>query len=264
MFPEKNPGNCSSWLGQYHTLCSTDNDGDTGVCTLEHLATSGDLATCRQCADPGEWRCDDGWCINSTMVRNGVPDCWDGSDEDWSMRVGWTILLLYTMTIVSTGLAISYLCRSLKKRNPSSLFHCNECKYAQDQTDFSHDLHYTAISLISKRPKYSHKRDSSRCSIITKEEDDLIPNEDIPSDLICLLENRSTNWDVKRSSRLMAQLLGGRESTTALKSDILSVAKSQYVLVHNDSILYHHLYMYFANRCSSVRELGKVTKYLFR
>ena len=52
-------------------------------------------------------------------------------------------------------------------------------------------------------------------------------------------------------------------STSNLKSQIILEAKRNYVLVHNDSIRYYHLYMYFANRCSTVKELAKVTNHLF-
>ena len=108
MFPGER-GNCTSWLGNLHRPCQ----GDEKICTLEHLANSGEEAQCRQCPDhpPGFWRCNDGWCINSTLVRNGYPDCRDGSDEDKQIELGWVHLVISTMSVVTLGLVISYICR---------------------------------------------------------------------------------------------------------------------------------------------------------
>ena len=104
-------------------------------------------------------------------------------------------------------------------------------------------------SLFFQTPKVSakirthHRRTSSQCKIIIKDNDEGILKSEFPTQLICLLENKSSNWDI----RFKSGLLGNRESVTGLKSDVISSAKSEYVLVHNDSIAYHHLYMYFAN-----------------
>ena len=56
--------------------------------------------------------------------------------------------------------------------------------------------------------------------LIIKEEDDLIPNDDIPSRLIILLENKADNWDMRRRNKILAMMTGGRESVTALKSEV--------------------------------------------
>ena len=122
----------------------------------------------------------------------------------------------------------------------------------------------TSPAPASVKIKTHHRRTSSQCKIITKENEEVIPKSEIPTQLICLFEDKTSNWEVKAKSGLVAALSGNRESVTGLKSDVISAAKSEYVLVHNDSIAYHHLYMYFANRCSTVRELSKVTKHLFR
>ena len=45
------------------------------------------------------------------MVRNGFPDCRDGSDEVKQMEVGWVHLLVSTMSVVTLGLVIAYICR---------------------------------------------------------------------------------------------------------------------------------------------------------
>ena len=101
--------------------------------------------------------------------------------------------------------------------------------------------------------------------MITKEEDDLIPNDDIPLELISLLEDKSSNWNARKRGGLVRQVTRmDRFSVTALKSEVISGAKCEYVLVHNDSIRFHHLYMYFANRCNNIKELAKVTKHLYR
>ena len=82
-------------------------------CSLASLAVSGDPAQCRRCPHhpPGYWRCDDGLCIAPRLVRNGIPDCGDGSDEDRLVAVGWLHLLLATLGFLVTGMAISYICR---------------------------------------------------------------------------------------------------------------------------------------------------------
>ena len=101
--------------------------------------------------------------------------------------------------------------------------------------------------------------------MITKEADDLMPNDDIPLELISLLEDKSSNWNARKRSGLVRHVTRrDRFSVTALKSEVVSGAKCEYVLVHNDSIRFHHLYMYFANRCNNMKELAKVTKHLYR
>ena len=108
-YPERE-GNCSSWFGKYHKLCHAE---DRVVCAPDNIeATSGTNEKCRTCPDqPGFWRCDDGWCIDSLLVRNGRFDCPDRSDEDQLISVGLILLFLYTMIVVIIGLLISYICR---------------------------------------------------------------------------------------------------------------------------------------------------------
>jgi hypothetical protein len=38
-------------------------------------------AVCRGCNDVEKWRCDNGWCIASSKLYDGIPDCPDSSDE---------------------------------------------------------------------------------------------------------------------------------------------------------------------------------------
>jgi len=255
---------CVSWFGELHRECQLGNP-DIKICTLDYLAKSGNIEECRRCPDdPGFWRCNDGRCINSTFIRNGRRDCSDGSDEDAQITLGLSLLITATLSTVLFGLSISFSCRALRTRNPWSYFHCEHCQ----QSDLSDLLSRYQSQILSdfgskKRINLTHKRESSKCAIITKEEDDLIPNDDIPSRLIILLENKADNWDMRRRNKILAKMTGGRESVTALKSEVVTSAKGEYVLVHNDSIQYHHLYMYFANRCGSVKELAKITKHLF-
>ena len=50
---------------------------DTSICTLPEFVDN-----CRNCADPNQWRCNDGWCIDASRINDGVADCLDRSDED--------------------------------------------------------------------------------------------------------------------------------------------------------------------------------------
>ncbi len=69
---------CPSWNGRKHVPCLNST---VRVCTLEELASSSDVAVCRTCDSPDEWRCNDGFCIPSRHRLNGLRDCPDGSDE---------------------------------------------------------------------------------------------------------------------------------------------------------------------------------------
>ena len=155
-------------------------------------------------------------------------------------------LLIWLTTNIHTS-------RLLKKKNPYSFFQCDHCIQMETSLFFQ-------TPKVSAKIRTHHRRTSSQCKIIIKDNDEGILKSEFPTQLICLLENKSSNWDI----RFKSGLLGNRESVTGLKSDVISSAKSEYVLVHNDSIAYHHLYMYFANRCSTIRDLSKVTKHLFR
>ena len=155
-------------------------------------------------------------------------------------------LLIWLTTNIHTS-------RLLKKKNPYSFFQCDHCIQMETSLFFQ-------TPKVSAKIRTHHRRTSSQCKIIIKDNDEGILKSEFPTQLICLLENKSSNWDI----RFKSGLLGNRESVTGLKSEVISSAKSEYVLVHNDSIAYHHLYMYFANRCSTIRDLSKVTKHLFR
>ena len=77
------------------------------------------------------------------------------------------------------------------------------------------------------------------------------------------LENKSNNWDVRTRGRLLAALTRSRVSVSGLRPDVVTSAKCQYALLHNDSIRLHHLYMYLASRASTARDLAKVTRHLY-
>ena len=57
-------------------------EGETKtICTLPEYEQTN---MCRNCTNPLHWRCDSGWCISKTKVRDGVPDCPnDFSDESY-------------------------------------------------------------------------------------------------------------------------------------------------------------------------------------
>lgn len=50
------------------------------ICTPPEFELSSD---CRGCPEgPEKWRCNNGLCIDAKLVKNGVQDCLDGSDEN--------------------------------------------------------------------------------------------------------------------------------------------------------------------------------------
>jgi len=221
------------------------------VCTTMELAMeanrSGNLSVCRSCTEEEDWRCNDGRCIKETDRRNGIPDCEDNSDEE-DLEIEWFLIFVSTVITVSFGLGISFFCRLLNRKNLNNFFHCNFC----------------SSSKRCKVQQYNPSRPGQRGEDVFNkpEEDMLFPSDDIPGDLINMLEDQA-NWETKKKGRILRQMTGSSFSTSNLKSQIILEAKRNYVLVHNDSIRYYHLYMYFANRCSTVRDLAKVTNHLF-
>ena len=137
------------------------------------------------------------------------------------MEVGGGILLITTMTLVMLGLVISYVCRwgnnmmgdsnivsfrACKNRNVKSLFHCDRCCQGK-VNPFLYDGHPCPPSgrYDTFDPPTHHRRSSSQCAMITREQDDLIPDDDMPLELISLLENKS-NWEVRRRTGLLRQV----------------------------------------------------------
>jgi len=242
-----NPGDCYSWGGESYSMCL----GMKGVCTTLEFAqeanSTGNVADCRKCPEMGGWRCNDGRCIKDSEYRNGIPDCDDESDEA-KLEIEWFLIFVSTVIMVSVGLSISFLCRLLNRKNMKNFFHCSFCSSSR------------RLKVQQYNPSSARNRGEMVDS--KSEEDMLFPNDDIPSDLINILED-STNWEVKKKGRFMRHMTGSLFSTSALKSQVILEAKRKYVLVHNDSVRYYHLYMYFANRCSTVKELAKVTNHLF-
>ena len=65
-------------------MCNQIPDGDGQdriLCTLREFRDNG---TCHNCKNYSNWRCDDGWCIEKSKVKDGYPDCpFDSSDEPY-------------------------------------------------------------------------------------------------------------------------------------------------------------------------------------
>ena len=93
--------------------------------------------------------------------------------------------------------------------------------------------------------------------------DIMYPIDDIPIELITLLDDKVSNWERKKRESVVAQIHGATYSPSSLKPAIILEAKRLYVLIHNDPVRYHHLYMYLANRSATSKELAKVTNYLY-
>ena len=99
---------------------------------------------------------------------------------------------------------------------------------------------------------------------VNEEEDALLyQSEDIPFELISLFDDKFSNWEKRKREGVAAKIHGSTYSPSTLKSSVILQAKRLYVMMHNNPIQYHHLYMYFANRSATTKELGKITKYLY-
>ena len=188
--------------------------------TMLASINNSDPASCHACPAPGMWRCDNGQCIDQQLRRDGRPDCVDGSDEA-RVRIQWHDILISTLVIV-----IILLLTTFFLKNKAVL----KCCFAQgDEVDGFED---------------------------SQEDLSLYSDSDIPIDLIGLLDDNK-NWeeveqnqDNKRSEIVLK----------SLKTTVLPKVKELYLVVKRDTIRYHHLYMYLANRHPTVHELGAVTK----
>ena len=246
------PGNCPSWFGLRHQPCLVEMKSERiallPLCTLPRLAHSGSIDECRRCEEPGHWRCNNGWCINNTNLRNGREDCPDGSDEVAQPSLGWRHLILITVTIVTTGLVVPLCCRFQSSREGG---------------EGRGDQGCLPPPATSSSSVFTHRRDNSRCLILAREEYLELPACDIPEHLIATLENKTDNWEVRERGRLMAVITRSRVSVSGLKTEVVANAKCQYALLHNDSIRFYHLYMYLAARSRTVSDLTKVTRQLY-
>ena len=208
---------CTSWAGERHVSCPPREATCIPVTMLISINNS-DPGSCHVCPDPGQWRCDNGQCIDGALRRDGRPDCVDGSDEA-RVRIHWDDVLIAALTIVLILLLVSFFLK----------IDVMKCCFAEgDEVDGMED---------------------------SQEDESLYNDSDIPIDLIELLDNK-VNWeDIERDEN--------QKSATvfkSLKSTVLPKAKELYHVVKRDTIQYHHLYMYLANRYPTVAELGKVTK----
>ena len=99
--------------------------------------------------------------------------------------------------------------------------------------------------------------DSPDCPDECREQLDLLyPDEDLPLDLIELLDDKENNWEQRKREGLDKQLMGTDYSPTQLKPPVWLDAKHLYVKVHQDPIRYYHLYQYLVNRyCSRLPAL---------
>lgn len=115
------------------------------ICTLPEFELA---SNCRGCSEgPNKWRCDNGLCIDSKLVKNGIQDCHDGSDENTGMSlisnsnqncswlciahfvsfmtkellllvvfIKWWAILFITMAVSLLGILASYFYREACRR----------------------------------------------------------------------------------------------------------------------------------------------------
>ena len=246
MFPNYTD-TCTSWGGLRHVSCPAHENTCIPASMVARINMS-DPSTCRVCPDPGQWRCDSGQCINGTLRGNGIPDCADGSDET-SLNIYWYTILITTVVIVLFGLVISLLFRLWYRSNLQSCFHCDLCSTSRTNE-------------IARLNSVSRGGDEVDCGNDNMDDDSFYPDTDIPSELIDLLDDKAKNWDLVEKDMFSATMSGSKFSPTNLKTNVISEAKKKYLLIKMDTIQYHHLYMYLANRYATVKDLGKVTKHL--
>ena len=243
---------CTSWGGQRYIPCPASKD--ILICITSDIEiTADDPNSCRTCHDQDSWRCNNGLCINETLHRNGSPDCIDGSDE-LQLDLRWYIIIIITVVVVLTGIGISFTCRALNRRNTKSFFHCQLC----------------SASTRKKVERYnsvasSDRGDNTDCVNANSTEEDalLYQSEDIPFELISLFDDKFSNWEKRKREGVAAKIHGSTYSPSTLKTSVILKAKRLYVMMHNKPMQFHHLYMYFANRSATTKELSKVTKYLY-
>ena len=106
------------------------------------------------------------------------------------------------------------------------------------------------------------RADEVDCGGDIEDDDSFYPDSDIPRELIDLLDDKVKNWDLVERDKFSATMSGSKFSPSHLKTSVISEAKKKYLLIKMDTIQYHHLYMYLANRYATVKDLGKVTKHL--
>ena len=101
---------CPSWNGRLHRKCQSANESSE-ICTLPQF----EFESCRRCEKEGEWRCDNGFCIDMAKVGDGLVDCQDGSDEEL-ISMKWWVLLIFTLVLAVTGVITSFLYRFIKEQ----------------------------------------------------------------------------------------------------------------------------------------------------
>ena len=121
MFPDQSDG-CLSIGGERHLQCPAEPDKT--VCVSWAILNSAgfnksDPASCRECRNKTEWRCDDGRCIPGPLHRDGKPDCLDGSDEI-PFNFYWYYILTATVLIVIAGIGVSLLINFFAGKRDSS------------------------------------------------------------------------------------------------------------------------------------------------
>ena len=240
LFPS-DTDSCDSIGGQRHFVCPADE----AVCIPESLLSAGDFnssdpASCRLCQERSEWRCDDGRCINGTFHRDGRPHCRDSSDEV-PFNIYWYYILSATVGIVITGICFSLLCRYLNERNLMTCFYSSSCNSSRTVKTYN--------SVSKDTPANVGDTVDSAADVAASEFEDDFP--DIPCELIELFED-TNSWLEEEDGKM----------PKTLKPEKMKEAVKKYIFIHTDPIQYHNLYMYFAHRSATLKELNRVMKYL--
>ena len=170
-------------------------------------------------------------CEDCVLVRGETTGHTPGS---WETGQGGPVLLavLAAITLVLFGLLLSYFCRFLNTKNVNNFFYCDICSSSN------------RLKVSVYEPGQDHADEASN-----------LTDGDIPAELIFLLENKASNWEVTRRGGL----LGRGYTVTWLQPEAAVAARREYLTnVHSHERRYLHLYTYWAARCGTAAQLGKV------
>ena len=182
-------------------------------------------------------RCEDQDTTTLPGCENCVPGRGEGtSDTPGSGGTGQDGLVLLAVlaavTLVLIGLLLSYFCRFLNTKNVNNFFHCDICSSSNRRK----------VSAYEPGQGQGH-------------EARIITDCDIPAELIFLLENKASNWAVARRGGL----LGRGYTVSCLQPEAAVAARREFLTnVHCHKRRYLHLYTYWAARCGTAAQLGKV------
>ena len=225
MFPGFDP--CLSVGAEKHYFCPADQEICVAGSVLAKINRT-DPASCRQCADPGQWRCNNGRCIDSSLRWDLKSDCADQSDV---VSAQSNVYRWYTIFIISLAMAIVLpaITMCLRHKNIQLMSVLN-------RSDDNKQPHYARDS--GDLLETHDSPDSSQKTGTT----------DLPIEMIELLENEDNYQN---------------DGPKTLKTEILKKAKMEYfTTIRHNPLLYYHLYNYFYIRYKTTK-VTRIIEYFY-